>query len=173
MLNILLNLMVVASTLSPVNKTLIREKQGTAQWGNDFYKGQLDYIIFGVYCGECDGHCATMYKIDSAGLTADSTDSYFKNKGVITFTNRPTKDYRYTKAKLLWEHIPLQLVDSKLEQFGCPDCGDGCGIYVEVKIGPSIKKFLIDTGENQIPEFLRPFAKEVQKVVNEIRPKYF
>ena len=45
------------------------------------------YIIFGVFCGECSGHCATMYRYNMRGnsntLFVDSTDSYFKNYGKV------------------------------------------------------------------------------------------
>ncbi len=43
---------------------------------------KIDYIIFGRFCGECGGECATMYKLDILNnkLFADHTDSYWEYK---------------------------------------------------------------------------------------------
>lgn len=43
----------------------------------------IDYLIYGVYCGECYGHCATMFKLDKKQLLVDTTDTFFKNSKKI------------------------------------------------------------------------------------------
>ena len=40
----------------------------------------VEYIVYGIYCGECYGHCATMFKIDDTHLLIDTTDTYFKKQ---------------------------------------------------------------------------------------------
>ena len=41
---------------------------------------KYNYIIFGRFCGECGGECATMYKLDISNnkLLVDHTDSYWE-----------------------------------------------------------------------------------------------
>jgi hypothetical protein len=168
MIRLLFSLAIVIASKSSFSQQAFLEGDTL---NRSFFHGPLDYMIFGVYCGECGGHCATMYKIDNTGLAIDETDGFFKNNGKITFADKGWKDDRFDTAKILLESIPTQLVTSKMEQFGCPDCTDGCGIYVELKMNAVVKKFYIDTNQSQLPEFLKPFARAVYRVAEKFWPK--
>jgi hypothetical protein len=46
-------------------------------------------------------------------------------------------------VKELLDQIPGAL-DNEPEVFGCPDCSDGGGLYIEIKSGGEIKHWSID-----------------------------
>ncbi len=46
----------------------------------------MEYFVVGMFCGECGGDCAPMYKFDcrTNRLFADHTNSYFKKRSSKT-----------------------------------------------------------------------------------------
>jgi hypothetical protein len=127
----------------------------------------VEKIIFGIFCGECSYHCATMYQLnltgDSAILLVDYSDSFFK-KGGINCTI-PITDQRKLKSAInIIKNIPESfLTSTKLhETFGCPDCTDGCGIYFEMTQNKLTKKFSMDF-ENNFGRYLATIIREIEK----------
>ncbi|MBK9487878.1 MAG: hypothetical protein IPO07_03120 [Haliscomenobacter sp.] len=54
------------------------------------------------------------------------------------------------------------------EVFGCPDCADQGGFYLEIKQGKSTRSWRIDTNDDQIPAYLSAYTAKVGKVVDEL-----
>lgn len=125
---------------------------------------KIDYILFGIYCGECSGHCATMFQYYMMGntnnLLVDSSDSYFKNNGNISCKTPITDRKKIILAESVVEQIPNQLLTTSnlTETFGCPDCTDGCGIYFEFRQEGKIKKFYIDN-TSRLPKDIQTFGE--------------
>src|SRR5262249_41600346 len=126
----------------------------------------FNYIIFGRYCGECGYSCATMYKIDALNnvLKADYSDNFWKNGyKPLSFDTEITDKRKLLIAKQIMDHVPSTLLTTTEKKFGCPDCTDGCGIYLQLADGNS---FLIDyntyelTGD--IKEFVEFFHKKIE-----------
>lgn len=137
----------------------------------------LDYIIFGVYCGECGNHCATMYQYNAGGnsntLLVDSSDSYFKNYGKVKFDKVVNDTRRFYLAQSIFKQIPQELLTTPkvTESFGCPDCTDGCGIYFEFKQGRKVKKFYIDYQTSQLTADIKKFAEYLKKTIAQLNGK--
>lgn len=124
----------------------------------------IEYIVYGVYCGECEGHCATMFKIDNARLLIDTTDSYFKNRpptGKIIFKGDTLNKSQFIKAKILKMTIPKLLLTSNDRKFGSPDEYDQCGIFIQFKVDNKLKTFHIDTNLKEVPEEIRGYAQTI------------
>lgn len=138
---------------------------------------KLEYMVFGVFCGECSGHCATMYRYnitDSANsLWVDTTDSYFTNYGKIQCKILVTDPKKSLLADSIARKIPkIFLTTTSLkETFGCPDCTDGCGIYVELGEGGTRKQFYIDYQTGKLPEPVKTFADLLKKRIFQINAK--
>ena len=137
----------------------------------------LDYILFGIFCGECNHDCATMFQYNMIGntntLLVDNTESYFKNYGKV-ICNTPILDQKKLKlASSVVLQIPKQLLaTNKLtESFGCPDCSDGCGIYFEFKQGNKVKKFYIDYATSNLTTEMKTFAEYLKKTVGLLKLK--
>lgn len=126
-------------------------------------------IIFGVYCGECMRHCATMYCYNMTGnstnLFVDSTDSYFKNSGNIVCNTPVTDTGKFQIASTLVQKIPASFSKQGPEEqrFGCPDCTDGCGIYFEWRQAAVTRKFYIDYNTYELDKEVKEFGELIKK----------
>lgn len=131
-------------------------------------KEDIDQIIFGVYCGECSGHCATMYCYNLEGnqnsFSIDSTDSFFwrkYNNGKIMFYTYRNDKFHFDIGTEIIANIPDTLLnsDKSSQSFGCPDCTDGCGIYFELTRNGETKRFFIDYQTSQLTGEIKVFAE--------------
>jgi len=136
-----------------------------------------EYILFGIFCGECDGHCATMHQYNIIGNTTtlfvDTTDSYFKNYGVVICKDQITDQKKIDLANSILAQMPNYLFSSlKLtETFGCPDCTDGCGIYFEFKQDEIVKKFYIDYNSSELSSEMKEFAEFLKATITKLETK--
>lgn len=135
------------------------------------------YIIFGIFCGECSAHCATMYHYNMMGnsntLFVDSTDSYFKNKGRVVFKTSINDIIKFQAVNKLVPRIPktFLMTDKREQTFGCPDCSDGCGIYFEIGQDKTIKKFYIDFNTNGLDKEVKEFGELIKETVRQLNIK--
>ena len=136
----------------------------------------IDQIIFGVYCGECANHCATMYRYFNGGnqnsFSVDFTDSYFK-KSEITFDSYFNDKFHFDIGNEIISNIPDKLLnnDKTTEQYGCPDCTDGCGIYFEIKKGNKKQKFYIDYQTSELSGDIKVFAEFLKNKITQLEKK--
>ncbi|MBK9248973.1 MAG: hypothetical protein IPM69_12875 [Ignavibacteria bacterium] len=136
----------------------------------------IDQIIFGVYCGECGNHCATMYRYSMGGnqnsFSADFTDSYF-NKSEIIFNTYFNDKYHFDIGHDIASHIPVELLtlSKSSERFGCPDCTDGCGIYFEITKANTKQKFYIDFQTSQLTGEIKNFADYLKTKIAQLGKK--
>jgi hypothetical protein len=150
---------------------------GTQTKSSETKQDYPSYIIFGVFCGECSGHCATMYRYYMMGnsntLFVDSTDSYFKNNGKVVCKTQINDIAKFQIVNKLVQQIPKTFLKTdKTEQtFGCPDCTDGCGIYFEVGQDTNTKKFYIDYHTNELDKEVKDFGEFVKETLVQLNKK--
>lgn len=130
-------------------------------------KGSETTLIFGKYAGFCIGDCFDVFKIDEGKLEEDRvvdfyTEDYTFN-GSFTFSNA-----QYTAYKNILDEIPEELVNGANKTYGCPDCTDQGGYYIEIRfLDGSIKKYTIDTDNtDDQSEALLIFKDKISKVIN-------
>lgn len=144
----------------------------TSCHGNNSHPNEdIDQIIFGVYCGECSGHCATMYRYNLEGnqnsFSIDSTDSFFSqenhnnNNKKMVFDTYMNDKFHFNIGTEIIANIPDTLLnsDKPSQRFGCPDCSDGCGIYFELTRNGETKRFFIDYQTSQLTGEIKVFAE--------------
>lgn len=129
-------------------------------------------IVFGRFCGECDSNCATMYRYTAEGrkaMAADYTDSYFANRKPTVFAT-PLNGAAYLKmGDDIVAQIPRVLLDAeKTETFGCPDCTDGCGLYLEVVVNGKTKQFYIDYQTDGLNGEIKTFAEYLKTKIQDL-----
>ncbi|MGC4104065.1 hypothetical protein [Ferruginibacter sp.] len=135
---------------------------------------KLTSIVFGRFCGMCVGECATMYKLDIVNnkLLVDHTDSYWEyRRGTpMKFDAVINDEKKLLIAKQFLDSIPEQLLhtDKAAERFGCPDCTDGCGIFVETKCDTTTKMFLIDYQTSQLSGEIKLFAERLKRIIGKL-----
>lgn len=122
-----------------------------------------DYLIFGAFYGECGGNCTILYKIEGEQLYTDDVEWGIPDD--IPFQAAPLSSNKYEIAKILIDEFPDELKNASESVFGCPDCADQGGYFIELKDGESIKSWTIDTSESEIPDYLVPYTQKIWEVL--------
>lgn len=135
---------------------------------------RVNYFIFGRFCGECSFECAPMFRFNSDGhamtLQADYEDNYFEDK--LIFKNQIPDLNKKRIANELLDKIPTSLLNHKgnKKRFGCPDCNDGCDVYLEISQSQGLVKiFWLDLMEHEdLPKDVQEYTIMVDDAINRI-----
>ncbi|MFN8393536.1 MAG: hypothetical protein U0176_02560 [Bacteroidia bacterium] len=125
---------------------------------------RFDAIIFGQFCGECVGTCSKMFKFEpkTGRMHADYWDSFWKRHegNGMNFEMEIRDRSRFLKAQKMVDSIPEYFITTERSgmSFGCPDCTDECGLYLETQVKGISKEFFFDSRIEQIPLELYGFA---------------
>ena len=124
-------------------------------------KSQFDYLIFGTSNGECLGEsCTETFKITNTTLYEDILDTPYRNFEFVALENA-----KFNQVKDLIKFFPTQLLYQNQTVFGCPDCLDQGGIYIQYSKNGIIKSWRIDQDKSQIPKYLRSFVVKVNEKI--------
>lgn len=128
----------------------------------------LDVFIFGIYNGFCIEGCSDIFKIEGGKLYKDNVN---RIAGIedLSFEDEPLDYSEYEFAMILKETLPdelLQIEDEEDRFIGCPGCVDQNIIMIAYEKDGEMVEFQIDTIEDQLPEYLRPYVSKVEEVVN-------
>ncbi len=128
-----------------------------------------DYFVFGHFYGECQGEqCIEIFKVTPDKLQEDSKDHYPNRTDFYIGEYKDLSTLKYQKAKDLVTLLPDSLLLKPNQEFGCADCADGGGLYIEYKKGDLHNFWIIDQNKNQIPKFLHSFTDSVNSVIEKI-----
>ncbi len=125
----------------------------------------IEPIIFGLYYGHCFGEmCIETFKIENGKLYEDQSDDYSKS----AFDFVLLSDDLYHQVKDIVDHIPQELREINGQTFGCPDCADQGGVFLELfdqSDAESNMKFFIDQSPNDTPKYLHDFVDRVNEKI--------
>ncbi|MBP0905703.1 hypothetical protein ACFSKN_16310 [Mariniflexile gromovii] len=117
-----------------------------------------DYLIFGHFYGFCIGEsCIETFKLTSDTLYEDTNDQFAH----ASFNFEALDDAKFEAVKDLVDAFPTKLLEEEKTTFGCPDCADGGGLYIEYSKNGVVKKWRIDKMKYNVPEYLYPFMDAV------------
>jgi hypothetical protein len=138
----------------------------------------FDEMVFGRFCKECPRDCAPMFRLNTMGnattLWADFEDNYFKGDSALEFKTKLNNQKKLEIAFQIMGKLPRSLQEWKANPytFGCPDCTDECGIYVEFANYPSKggkKRFRIDRDKlDEVPPEITAYAEYVHQKIDEL-----
>ena len=63
------------------------------------------------------------------------------------------------------DFFPNQLLNESETVFGCPDCADGGGLFVQYSKNGNTKSWRIDQDYNNIPSYLHEFVYKVNEKI--------
>jgi hypothetical protein len=109
---------------------------------------QGEYLIFGMSYSECSGNCAILFKLENQQLFEDSVDMFLLSSE-IPFHSTALADAKYQIAKPLINNFPNDLLASEKQVYGCPDCLDQGGFYLELKQNGTKRSWRIDTNDEE------------------------
>jgi len=107
--------------------------------------------------------CIETYKLTDEKLYKDLSSNY---------AGRPPYEFvelgseKFNAVKDLPDFFPQQLLADTNAYFGCPDCADQGGLFIEYKNGEVTKNCRIDQPKGQVPEYLHNFMDKVNGKIN-------
>lgn len=129
-----------------------------------------EYIIFGSFYGMCAGEqCVETFKLTKDNLYEDRLDEYPDRTNFFKGDFEKMDKKFYNSLALSQSDFPEELVETESGTvFGCPDCADGGGLFIEYKIGSTHKFWVIDNSKYQVPEYLHPFMDKVHAEITRL-----
>ncbi|CAM1347614.1 hypothetical protein [Tenacibaculum crassostreae] len=129
---------------------------------NEININEQNYLVFGHFYGMCGGEdCVETFKLTNTTLFEDIIDDY---SGVDMDFIELEKD-KYEQTKDLINYFPNKLLNQKETTFGCPDCADGGGLFIQYSENGNIKSWRIDQDKNNVPEYLHKFMDKVNEKI--------
>jgi len=121
-----------------------------------------DYLVFGHFYGECGGEgCIETYALTADKLYEDTADRYIATD--FEFVELPAEKFDLVIG--LENSFPQEILNETDNTFGCPDCGDWGGIYLEYVKDGERKSWRIDVMLDDIPAYMRDFVTEIQEKI--------
>ena len=123
-----------------------------------------EYLIFGTFYGECIGNCLIAYKIQENQLFEDDED--FGPFDGMNFKPDALSNEQFELAKLLLDDFPIDLLDSDKLVYGCPDCSDQGGVYLELKSDGLLRNWRIDMFNNEQSQEIVNYKRQIIEIIN-------
>ena len=127
------------------------------------YEG--DYLVFGNFYGECLEECVSTFRLEENRLIKDTqaqrigqSVNFEKNPQVLSQDN-------FELAQELLTIFPSQLLTESDSTFGCPDCYDQGGLYIEYQQGDEQGVWIIDQTQEDVPAYLHEFMDRVNETI--------
>jgi hypothetical protein len=127
---------------------------------DNFTINEQSFLIFGHFYGECFGEgCVETYKLTDVKLYEDIVDDYFgQNLNFVELDNE-----QFELVNDLADFFPTQLLNESDTIFGCPDCADGGGLFIQYSYNGVLKSWRIDQVQNNVPTYLNNFIDQVNE----------
>lgn len=130
---------------------------------DDIQLNDGDYLIFGHFYGFCVGeNCVEIFKLTDTKLYEDSNDNY----AMEPFNFELLDEAKFDLAKDLIDAFPEKLLLEKETTFGCPDCADGGGLYIEYSKDGVVKSWKIDQMQMNVPTYMHDFMDKVNEKIS-------
>ncbi|GGK24142.1 hypothetical protein GCM10007962_17930 [Yeosuana aromativorans] len=121
-----------------------------------------DYLIFGHFYGMCAGDgCVLTYKLTDDTLYEDINHNYLGTD--LNF--KALDNNTFEQVKDLANYVPSELLNETESVFGCPDCADQGGLFIEISKNGVVKSCRIDQYKNNVPAYLYTFMDQVNEKI--------
>jgi hypothetical protein len=125
-----------------------------------------EYFVFGTSAtGMCGGDCTTLYLIKDGKLYSDRVS----NTATLAFNETPLGDDKYQIAKQALDSLPAYLIQNTNQTFGCPDCADQGGFYLQLKNNTTISTWQLDMFKQQNPVQIHPYYELLKNIMNQLK----
>ncbi len=124
-------------------------------------------LVFGQYYGFCVGNCFLPYQLNNQTLKVDENETYISTAYIFEPTTTLSEE-DFVKARHLLNEIPSVLFEGpSVITYGCPDCADQGGLYLEITRSGKTTKIYLDNfdTEDQLAEVIA-YKKKVVEVIH-------
>ena len=134
----------------------------------------FESFTFGHFYGLCGGEaCVEIFRLTPDSLFEDTLDNYPginpPAPGVFEFV--PLSETKREMAEGLPHLLPSLLLMNADSTYGCPDCADQGGLYVEYQEdeqGP-VRIWILDQSAQDLPSVLLPFRDSLNAVIGQLQ----
>lgn len=126
-------------------------------------------ISYGYYCGMCDVRCSDIYTIGDKTITIDTASfraAYYTNNKVKLKPDLSIPLNPWDHQELTFK-IPLVMLLDPIGPWGCPDCSDQCGIYLDTTVWGLRRTYKIDP--NRSPWYYKGLTNELRYLMEKVR----
>ncbi len=135
---------------------------GCKKSDNSVQVNKMDYLIFGHFHGECEGEeCIETFKLTAEILYEDTLDHY--NAENFEFIELSSE--KFEQVKDLIDCFPEELKKQKDTTFGCPDCIDQGGIFIQYSENGVVQSWRMEKGNIESSVFLNSFINKVNEKI--------
>ena len=129
---------------------------------NSININEENFLIFGHFYGECAGEeCVETFKLTDKSVFEDTIDDY--NGQNMQFIELEID--LFEQVQNITDFFPNQLLNQNETVFGCPDCTDGGGLFIQYSENGNIKSWRIDKIKSNVPEYLHSFMDKVNEKI--------
>ena len=124
---------------------------------------EQNFLVFGHFYGMCAGEeCVETYKLTDLKLYEDILDDYSgQNLDFVELDNET-----FEQINDLVDFFPNQLLNETDTFFGCPDCSDGGGLFIQYSDNGNLKSWRIDQFQENVPSYLHSFIDKVNEKIS-------
>ena len=124
---------------------------------------EQNFLVFGHFYGMCAGEeCVETYKLTDLKLYEDILDDYSgQNLDFVELDNET-----FEQINDLVDFFPNQLLNETDTVFGCPDCSDGGGLFIQYSDNGNLKSWRIDQFQENVPSYLHSFIDKVNEKIS-------
>ncbi len=129
---------------------------------NGIHINEQNFLVFGHFYGECSGEgCVETFKLTNESLFEDIVDDYSgQNMDFVALNND-----LFEEVKDLTDFFPNKLLKETETIFGCPDCADGGGLFLQYSENGNEKSWRIDQVKANVPSYLHDFMDKVNEKI--------
>jgi hypothetical protein len=126
-----------------------------------------EYFVFGTFYNECSGEaCVEMFKITPTSLLEDVLDKYPSRSSLFSGEYLTQLNEKFEVIKEM-PMLPSDLFSSPDHVFGCPDCSDGGGLYIELFKDDKVEYCYIDL--QNIKEDHKIFVDAIRRKIQSLQ----
>ncbi len=125
-----------------------------------------DYLVFGTFYNGCESGCLNFFQISNDQLYAAMPGYSLVQTQSQVFSSEPLPAEKYEIARELVSDFPEYLRNSSEEIFGCPDCTDQGGLYLERRQNGVVRKWKIDPADH--PDEISAYVMQVFSIVHQL-----
>lgn len=134
----------------------------------------FESFTFGHFYGFCGGEaCVEIFRLTTDSLFEDTLDNYpsINPPSPSVFEFVPLTEAKRKLTAGLPDLLPSSLLMGTDSTYGCPDCADQGGLYVEYQKeaqGP-VRTWILDQSPQNLPSDLIPFRDTLNAVINQLQ----
>ena len=106
-----------------------------------------DYLVFGQFAGGMSAEASQLFRVDLSTFEQDIVTDFFPRLDYDFEAEITMSQADWNNARQLIDLLPQSLIETESNTYGCPDCADQGGYFLEFGNNDQSKKVLLDIND--------------------------